>query len=195
MTYWSPIELAEMDLVHFETTDAKGLPVLFDTPRCAKLVAKPRPKTYQVQQGLGLSGAIARYTGLGFSSGTITLTMATAEHRAAFDPVKRLLAAPAPGQTDKIFKVRHPRLARLGISQIRLQDEPAGDWNEQTQIETVVYSWEEHRKPLPMLSSAPTTAGATKDGAKAKSAVTEGYKAAVAQRSATIAALTSPAAP
>lgn len=191
MTYWSPTELSEMDLVHFETTDAKGKSVQFDTPRCVKLVAKPRPKTYQVNQGLGLSGALARYTGLGFSSGTITLTMATSSHREAFDPIKRLLAAPAPGQTDKIFKARHPRLARLGISQIRLLDEPAGEWDEKTQIETVMYAWEEHRKPLPVLSS-PTTAGATKDGPKAKSAAATAAKAAYEETKARADAMTKP---
>lgn len=184
-----------MDVVEFETTDAKGRPVAFSTPRCAKVVAKPRPMTWQVQQGLGLSGAIARFTGIGLASGTITLMMATVEHRVEFDSeCKVYLAAPAQGQPAKIFKVKHPRFARLGISQIHLQDEPAGDWDEKTQIETVVYSWEEHRKPLPTLSS-PTTAGATKDGAKAKSAVAEQYKAAVAQRSATIAELTKGATP
>lgn len=170
-----------MDVVEFETTDAKGQRVSFWTPQCAKVVAKPRPMTWQVQQGLGLSGATARFTGVGLASGTITLTMATAEHRLEFDNnCKRYLAAPAQGQPAKIFKVRHPRLARLGISQIHFQDEPAGDWNEQTQIETVIYSWEEHRKPLPTLSS-PTTAGATKDGATAKKRVTDGIEAARAE--------------
>jgi hypothetical protein len=178
-----------MDVVEFETTDANGQKVNFATPRCAKVTAKPRPLTWQVQQGLGMSGAIARFTGIGLASGQITLTMATVEHRVEFDSeCKIYLASPAQGQTAKILKVKHPRLARLGISQIHLQDEPAGDWNEQTQIETVVYSWEEHRKPLPTLSS-PTTAGATKDGAKAKNATADALKAKIAQNTATIDAL------
>lgn len=161
-----------MDVVKFQTSDAKGKKIDFATPRCAKVVAKPRPRIWQVVQGLGMSGATARFTGLGLSSGTITLTMATVEHRVEFDSeCKIYLAAPAQAQSEKIFKVEHPRLARLGISQIHLEDEPAGDWNEQTQIETVVYSWQEHRKPLPTLSS-PTTAGATKDGATAKAKAT-----------------------
>jgi hypothetical protein len=167
-----------MDVVIFETADAKGKTIEFRTPQCAKLTAKPRPLTWQVQQGLGLSGAVARFTGIGLATGTITLMMATAEHRQAFDDsCKRFLAAPAQGQPAKVFKARHPRLARLGIWQIHFQDEPAGEWDETKQIETVTYTWEEHRKPLPTLSS-PTTAGATADGPKAKSAVNAAKKAA-----------------
>lgn len=179
-----------MDVVEFETTDAKGAKVNFSTPRCAKVVAKGRPLTWQVQQGLGMSGAIARFTGIGLASGTVTLAMATVAHRVEFDSeCKIYLASPAQGQPAKIFKVKHPRFARLGISQIHLQEEPAGDWDEKTQIETVVYSWEEHRKPLPTLSS-PATSGATKDGPKAKSETINALAAVSAQRSARIMELT-----
>lgn len=179
-----------MDVVELETTDAKGGKVNFSTPRCVKVVAKPRPMTWQVQQGLGLSGAFARFTGIGLASGTITLTMTTLEHRVEFDSECKIhLAAPAQGQPAKVFTVKHPRFARIGMDKLHFQGEPAGEWDEQKQIETVVYEWEESRRPLPMLSSAPTTAGSTKDGPKAKSEVNAAIKATVKQNSDTIAAL------
>jgi hypothetical protein len=188
VSFWSEAELAAMSVVEFETTDAKGKKVTFKTPPCAKVSCPDgTPLVWNTQQGLGLSGAVSRFGGIGLAKGSITLTMGTAEHRQVYDLfVKKYLAAPAQGQPAKILTVKHPRMARIGVTQIKLMGEPAGDWNEQAQIETVVYQWEAHRKPLPTLSGA-TTAGQGKDGAsKAKNATVEGLKASVAQQSAEI---------
>jgi hypothetical protein len=182
VTFWSEAELVTMAVVEFETTDAKGKKVAFRTPPCAKLVCPDgTPLVWNTQQGMGLSGAVSRFGGIGLAKGSITLTMGTAEHRQLFDLFcKKYLAAPAQGQSAKIFTAKHPRLARIGVTQIKLMGEPGGDWDEKTQIETVVYQWEAHRKPLPTLSS-PTTAGNTKDGPKAKVDAAAAIKAANAK--------------
>jgi len=190
MKFWNPEELAAMDVVKFETTDAKGRKIGFETPPGAKLVCKPRPMNWQEQNGLGLSGAITRFVGIGLATATLTLSLVTAEHRTQFDAgCGKYLVSPPQGQPAKVFSAYHPRLARLKISQVRLLSEPAGEWNEGQQTETVVYELGEWRKPLPMLSSAPTTAGAGKDGTKAKSATTEALKKRVTENSAQIDAL------
>ncbi|MDI1444209.1 hypothetical protein [Polyangium sp. 6x1] len=180
MTFWSEAELKAMSVVEFETTDAKGKKVTFRTPPCAKVSCPDgTPLVWNTQQGLGLSGAVSRFGGIGLAKGSITLPMGTAAHRQLFDEgCRKYLAAPAQGQPAKILTVKHPRLARIGVTQIKLMGEPAGDWDEQKQIETVVYQWEAYRKPLPTLSSA-TTAGQTKDGPKAKNDVNAGYRAVI----------------
>lgn len=190
MKYWSPEELAAMDVVKFETTDAKGKKVPFETPKGAKLVCKPRPMTWQEQMGLGMSGAVTRFVGIGLATATLTLSLYTPEHRAQFEAgCGKYLVSPPQGQPAKVYTAYHPRLARLKISQVRLLSDPAGEWDEGRQVETVVYELGEWRKPLPMLSSAPTTAGAGKDGSKAKSATTEALKKRIADNSAQIDAL------
>ena len=77
--FWSASELAAMDVVVFETTDAKGRKVVFSTPPGAKVTCKGRPWVWQVQQGLGQSGAFARFVGIGLAAGAIILTMLTPE--------------------------------------------------------------------------------------------------------------------
>ena len=78
MKFWSPEELAAMDVVKFETTDAKGRKIGFETPPGAKLVCKPRPMNWQEQNGLGLSGAITRFVGIGLATATLPLPLVTA---------------------------------------------------------------------------------------------------------------------
>lgn len=182
MTFWSESELKAMSVVEFETTDAKGAKVTFRTPPCAKVSCPDgTPLVWNTQQGMGLSGAVSRFGGIGLAKGSITLPMGTKEQRAAYDTgCKKYLVAPAQGQPARIYTVKHPRLARIGVTQVKLLGEPAGDWDEQKQIETVTYQWEAYRKPLPTLSSA-TTAGQTKDGPKAKQDVLAGIKAAETQ--------------
>lgn len=178
-----------MDIVEFKTTDAKGAPVNFSTPRAAILTAKPRPQEWQVNKGLGYSGATRRFVNIGLASGTLTLVMVNAAQRVEFElGCKRYLVSPPQGQPAKIYTAKHPRLARLSISRITLDDEPAGDWDRTAQIETVVYNWTEDRKPLPVLSS-PTAEGSTKDGPKAANKATEGAKAVIAENKAAIDAL------
>lgn len=187
MIFWTDEELAAMSFVEFETTDVKGKKVTFKTPKCAEVSCpEGTPLIWNTQQGLGLSGAVSRFGGIGLAKGSITLTMGTAEHREEFDAgCKKHLAAPARGQSAKIYQVRHPRFARIKVTQIKLMGEPGGSWDKDKQIETVVYQWEAHRKPLPTLSSA-TTAGQTKTGPTAENAARAELQAAVVQNSQTI---------
>lgn len=187
MSFWTEEELAAMSVVKFRTTDARGQPVTFQTPGCAEvLIPDGTPLVWNTQQGLGLSGAVSRFGGIGLAKGSIVLTMGTVKHRVEFDlGCKRYLSAPPQGQPAKIYDVEHPRLARIGVTRIKLMNDPGGVLDKQTQIETVTYQWEAHRKPLPTLSS-PTTSGQSKDGAKANSGTRAGYQAAIAQNSAEI---------
>lgn len=188
MTYWSEEELAAMSFVEFETTDTKGKKVTFKTPgKCARVVCPDgTPMIWNTQQGLGLSGAVSRFGGIGLAKGSITLVMGTAELRAEFDAgCKKYLIAPPQGQAAKIYKVKHPRMARIGVTQIKLLGEPGGDWDADKQIETVVYQWEAYRKPLPTLSSA-NTSGQTKNGPTAENETRAAAQAAIKQNSETI---------
>lgn len=191
MSYWTEEELKAMTVVKFRTTDSRGVLVNFQTPNCADVLSPDgTPLVWNTHQGLGLSGAVSRFGGIGLAKGSIVLTMGTPQHRVEFDlGCKRYLSAPPQGQPAKIYDVEHPRLARIGVTRIKLMNDPGGSLDKQTQIETVTYQWEAHRKPLPTLSS-PTTSGQSKDGAKASSGTRAAMDAAIAQNSADIKRLT-----
>lgn len=194
MTFWSPEELAAMNVVSFGTTDAKGKPIKVKTPACAKVTGQPRPLIWNVQQGQGLSGAVARFGGIGLAKGTITLKMGGAEGdklRAEYDALRKYVRGPAQGEPAKVYDVASARFGRYNppVLRIHLTDDDPGNWDENTQLETVVLNWEEDRKPLPTLSSS-TTAGQTKDGAKAKNDTRTALQAAIKQNSEQISALT-----
>lgn len=191
--YWSDEELAAMQVVTFGTTDAKGKPIKVSTPGVAKVVGQPRPLNWNVQQGMGLSGAVARFAGIGLAKGTITLKMGGIEGaflRSEYKEMRKYVRGPKQGEPARVYDVTHPRFAEYNppVLRIHITDDPAGDWDENTQIETVVINWEEDRKPLPTLSSS-TTAGQTKDGAKAKNDTRAALQAAIKQNSESIAAL------
>jgi hypothetical protein len=60
MSFYTPAELAAMDVVRFKVND-RGKTVEFSTPIGAGLdvVCGPRPLGLQVTQGIGLDGAFA----------------------------------------------------------------------------------------------------------------------------------------
>ena len=197
MNFWSPEELAAMDVVEFEVPDTKGKPIKFTSPRGAycKVVGGSRPAEWQVTGGPGLSGATRKLVRVGLAEGTITLRFAgpdaAAQRKAFREGMWKYFRIPAPNENPTVATVKHPRFAAYPVTPItRIQclDGPPGDWDEMTQIETVVYKWGEWRKPAPTLSSA-NTAGNGKDGAKAKNAAQEKLDASVAQGSEQISSL------
>lgn len=195
MSFWTDDELAAMDVVHFAVND-RGKTVNFSTPLGAGLdvVCNDRPLEWQVTQGIGLDGATAKFRGLGLATGTITLKMGGAsgreQRRQYNDGVKKYIRGPARGQPAPIFNVSHPGFAEYTppVTKIHFKGQGPGAWDKQTQLMTVVLTWEEDRKPSPTLS-APSTAGAGKDGPKAKSATVEALTKSIEQNSAEITAL------
>jgi hypothetical protein len=112
--------------------------------------------------------------------------------RAAYDSTcRKYLRGPARNQPAPIFTVRHPRFTRYAppVIKIHLKADPAGDYDKTTQIETVVFNWEEDRKASPTLSS-PTTAGGSKDKPNAKNKTAEALTKTIEQNTAQIEALT-----
>lgn len=197
MSFYTEAELLALDVVSFRVND-RGKTVHFTTPIGAgcDVVCNPRPQEWQVTQGVGLDGAFAKFRGLGLASGTITITMGgvdTAEfQRQQFDEgVKRYIRGPERGQPAPIFDVAHPHFAEYvpPVTRVHFKGQGPGSWDKNTQIKTVVLEWEEDRKPSPTLS-APSTAGAGKDGAKAKSKTTEALTKSIEQNSQQITALT-----
>jgi hypothetical protein len=195
--YYSTRQLQGQDEVEFETTDAKGKLVFFKTPAGAEVIVtgKPRPLNWTVQNGIGLSGATRRFAGVGLAEGTISIRMGGpdgARMKAEFKAgIWKWFAPPKPGENAKVFSVKHRRFNAypgFPVIQIVPLDGPPGDWDRVAQTELVVFQWGEWRKPLPTLSSA-TTAGDTKDGAKAKNAAKAKIEAGIAQDSAKITAL------
>jgi len=190
--FWSEDELAAMDLVSFEVND-RGQTVRFRTPVDAEVEVKgnPRPIEWQVQQGLGLDGATAKLRGIGLASGTITIRMGGSNGsnmRQEYDLCcRKYLKGPARNQPAPIFTVKNPRFTRYSppVLKIHLKDDPCGDWDKAAQIETIVFNWEEDRKPSPTLSS-PSTAGASKTGAKASDKTTEAALKTIAENNAKI---------
>lgn len=189
MSFWSPDELAAMDVIEFEVPDAKGKPIKFTSPRGAycKVTGGPRPAEWQVTGGPGLSGATRKLVRVGLAEGTITLRFAgpsAAEQRKAYrEGMWKYFRIPAPNENPTVATVKHPRFAAYPVTPVtRVQclDGPPGDWDEMTQIETVVYKWGEWRKAAPTLSSA-NTAGNGKDGAKSKNAELEVLKKSAEQ--------------
>lgn len=197
MSFWTDAELAAMDIVRFKVND-RGKIVEFATPNGAGLdvVCGPRPLEWQVTQGIGLDGASTKFRGIGIASGTITLTMGGTEEgqfqRQEYDTFcRKYLRGPTRGQPAPTFDVSHPRFARYNppVTRIHFKGDPAGSWDKTTQLETIAFEWEEDRKPSPTLSS-PSTAGAGKDGAKAKSKTTEALTKSIEQNSTQITDLT-----
>jgi hypothetical protein len=197
MSFYTPEELAAMDVVQFRVND-RGKTITFNTPIGAGLdvVCNDRPLEWKVTTGPGLDGATAKFTGLGLASGTITLTMGGTEegpiHRQQYDAgVKKYIRGPARGQPAPIFDVIHAQFAEYEppVKQIHFKGQGPGAWDKNTQIKTVVLNWEEHRNPSPTLSS-PSTAGAGKDGAKAKNKTTEAYTKSIEQNMSQITELT-----
>ena len=195
--FWTPAEIAAMDRVEFDVND-RGKTVTFTTPIGAEVDvdAKPRPLEWQVTRGPGLSGVTTRFLGEGPASGTITIRMGGAEEgdifRAAFDAgCGKYLHGPGRGQPAASYTVRHPRFTRYKppVIRVHLKGDVPGTWDKLTQLETVVYEWEEDRKALPVLSS-PSTAGGSKDKPNAKNKTTEALTKSIEQNTATITALT-----
>lgn len=197
MSFYTIEELAAMDVMQFRVNE-RGKTITFNTPIGAGLevVCNERPQEWQVTQGIGLDGATAKFRGLGLATGTITITMGGVEEgplqRQQYDAgVKKYIRGPERGQPAPIFDVSYPAFAEYvpPVKQIHFKGQGPGTWDKATQTKTVVLNWEEHRKPSPTLS-APSTAGAGKDGAKAKSKTTEALTKSIEQNSAQITALT-----
>jgi hypothetical protein len=197
VSFYTPEELAAMDVMRFRVND-RGKTVEFSTPIGAGLdvVCNERPLEWKVTTGPGLDGATTKFTGLGLATGTITLTMGGVEegqiHRRQYNAgVKKYARGPARGQPAPIFDVIHPQFAEYEppVTKIHFKGQGPGTWDKNTQIKIVVLNWEEDRKPSPTLSS-PSTAGAGKDGAKAKSKTTESITKSIEQNSSQITALT-----
>jgi hypothetical protein len=191
MSFWSPTELAAHDYVEFTVPDSKGKPINFTSPIGAycKVVGGPRPAEWQVTGGPGLSGATRKLVRVGLAEGTITLRFTgdkAAEQRKAFrEGMWKYFRIPAPNENPTVATVKHPRFAAYPttpVTQVQCLEGPPGDWDEMTQVETVVYKWGEWRKPAPTLSSA-NTAGNSKDGTKSKNAAKAALDASVTQNS------------
>lgn len=197
MTYYSPEELVASDIVEFSSTDAKGKPLAFRTPEGAEVVVKggPRPMTWNVQNGQGLSGASRRFGGVGLAEGTITLKMGGingAAQRAAFKAgMWRHFAPPGLNQNAQEFTVKHPLFAEypgFPVLKIVCLDGPPGDWDKVAQLKTIEYKWGEARKPAPTLSST-ISASNTKDGPKAENDTKAAFDLSVTQNKTEIGAL------
>lgn len=193
--FWTAEEMAAMDRVEFDVND-RGKTVSFRTPKGAEIRVKanPRPLEWQVQQGLGLDGATAKFRGIGLATGSISIRMGgekASDMRQEYDLFcRKYLRGPSRGQPAPTFTARHPRLARYNppVTKIHFKADPAGEWDEMTQIEMVVFEWEEDRKASPALSSS-STAGGSKDKPNAKSKTTEALEKAVKQDSTQISEL------
>ena len=197
MSFWSKNELDAMNVVEFEVPDAKGKPIKFTSPKGAycKVTGGPRPATWQEAGGPGLSGATRRFVRVGLAEGTITLRFAgpeaAAQRKEFREGMWKYFRIPAPNENPKVATVKHPRFAAYPtepVIRIQCLDGPPGDWDEMSQVETVVYKWGEWRKTAPALSST-NTAGTGKDGAKAKSAAKAALDKAAAQNAAEISQL------
>ncbi len=168
MSFWTAAEKEALDHVVLVTSTA-GRELRLTSPGCAELLAPDgTPLEWLVQQGLGLSGAVSRFRGVGLAKFQLVLTMSSSGDRAAYEIWEPHVRAPALGQPARIYRIEHPVLAKLRIDQCKFENEPGLATDKATGLVTLTYKCEAHRKPLPMLS-APTSAGSDSADGKAKS--------------------------
>lgn len=158
MSIWNTEEQVQLDYVEITTTRG-GVPLTVRSPGVCMVEGDGIPREWDVVQGFGLSGATQRFKGIGLAEFTITIRVWLAEHR----PLLRVFAAAVevslPGQPERVYQIKNPRLAFKGITQMVFLNDPFPK-DEKDQSDTLSYKCRQWRKPLPTLT-APSAPGAS----------------------------------
>lgn len=164
MSIWTAEELDQLDYVEITTTRS-GKPVTVRSPGVCTVEGDGIPREWDVVQGFGLSGATQRFKGIGLAEFTITIRVWEAEHRPLLKVFAAAVEVSLPGQQERVYEIKNPRLAFKGITQMVFLNDPFPK-DEKDQSDTLTYKCRQWRKRLPTLTS-PSAPGASSEQGRA----------------------------
>lgn len=179
MSIWTPEEQDQLDYVEITTTRA-GATVTARSPGVCTIEGDGIPRNWDVVNGFGLSGATQRFKGIGLAEFSITIRVWQAAHRPLLKVFAAAVEASLPGQPERVYQIKNPRLAFKGIASCVFLNDPFPK-DESNQSDTLVYKCRQWRKPLPTMSSPTAPGAASSVGA----AATE-YQKRIAEKTAII---------
>lgn len=101
------------------------------SPGLCKVRGGGSPRTWDIQQGYGLSGATIVFTGAGLSKFEVDIFAWLPEHFPAFDRfAAKVLALPAPVRNAKSLAITHPLLNTPPVSIFQCVVEDVTQWEE-----------------------------------------------------------------
>jgi hypothetical protein len=175
VSIWSEEERTELDYVELKTAiGAAELTVR--SPGVCKISGDGIPREWDVRQGFGLAGSTQAFRGLGLAEFEIAIRLWLPEHREQFQLFDAGVEPSLPGQPERVYKIKNPRLALRGIDRCVFLNAPLLRDGEDDS-ETATYKCRQWRKPLATLS-APTAPGA----ASAQGSAADEFAARIAAR-------------
>jgi hypothetical protein len=163
VSIWSAEEQAQLDYVEIETTRS-GKPVKVRSPGVCEVDGDGIPREWDVVQGFGLSGATQRFKGIGLAEFSLTIKVWETAHRTELKAFASAVEVSQPGQPERVYAVKNPRLAFKGIDKMVFLNDPFPK-DGKDQSDTLVYKCRQWRKPLPTLT-APSAAGSSSEQGK-----------------------------
>jgi hypothetical protein len=91
------------------------------SPGLARVEGAELARKWNVQQGLGLSGAVCMYGGDELAKFTVTLQLWLTDHFTQLSRFRKLLDKPPAGQRPKPMDIYHPYLDELGIKKVVIE--------------------------------------------------------------------------
>lgn len=158
MSIWSAEEQNQLDYVEITTTRGGGA-VTVRSPGVCTIDGDGIPRNWDVVNGFGLSGATQRFKGIGLAEFTLTIRVWKATDRALLVTFAKAVEVSVPGQPERVYQVKNPRLAFKGIDKMVFLNDPFPKDNAD-QSDTLVYKCRQWRKALATLTS-PSAPGAS----------------------------------
>jgi hypothetical protein len=92
------------------------------TPGLARIKGANNPRKWQIIDGYGLSGAVARFFGIGIAKPVIEIRLHNDAEWEAWHRFSPIVAKPPRGARPKSLEIWHPILEDAGINAVNIED-------------------------------------------------------------------------
>lgn len=124
------------------------------SPGLAVVRAAGTPRTWDIRQAYGFTGAVVTFTGAGLAKFEVDIYAWLPAHFSAWKTfAKATLAAPAPVRNPASLAIRHPVLTDppLAIEQVVVEDVSQWEQNEDGGLWVRTIKFIQYKRPLPVL--------------------------------------------